>query len=430
MTAIAIYLVCAYALIRGIKNPFIWTLTYIWLDFFRPQDIAPKSFGETNIFLLFGALGIIGLAYKGRQRLFKLDAVSALLLFLAAWVTYTTGTAISPDSAFRKWDSSIKTILFYALATNLLSTKTDSVQILWASIAGACAHLIPVGIKTILSGGGYTSQLSQLSSNAFLAESSTVSVIAICFLPVLISSTYRPCISSGGSFRRIFPYTLILLFLSAAFGTHARAGIASLFTILIIYFLASTKKLSYVLTGGAVSFLLLFFLHDSEWFSRASTIGNLSADTSASGRFEVWKWTWEFVKNNPLGGGFNVYEINEIILREENSLVPYTRLGVAFHSIYFEVLGEHGFPGFFLYFGAILLSFLRLYTTTTQFFRIHGQNAVYSIEFSMLALTCSLLVGSAFVGIAFSPYLFCFIAVICGLTRTPIDHHLFINKVH
>jgi O-antigen ligase len=89
---------------------------------------------------------------------------------------------------------------------------------------------------------------------------------------------------------------------------------------------------------------------------RMSTIENHQSDQSASTRVAVWKWTWEFAKHNPFGGGFEAYRQNEVSYKtvntdyagknnaalETNDIVE---KGRAYHSAYFEMLGEQGYPG-------------------------------------------------------------------------------------
>src|SRR3546814_1192347 len=45
---------------------------------------------------------------------------------------------------------------------------------------------------------------------------------------------------------------------------------------------------------------------------RMSTIKTYQADESASTRLAVWKWTIDFAKKSPFGGGFEAYRQNQI----------------------------------------------------------------------------------------------------------------------
>jgi hypothetical protein len=76
------------------------------------------------------------------------------------------------------------------------------------------------------------------------------------------------------------------------------------------------------------------------------------------------------------------------------------------HSIYFEVLGSHGFPGLAL-FGAILLTFFGYIRRIKRIARGNPELAwatdfATSIRMSLIIYLC----GGAFVGIAFQPYFY------------------------
>ena len=89
------------------------------------------------------------------------------------------------------------------------------------------------------------------------------------------------------------------------------------------------------------------------------TITNYQADQSASTRLQVWDWTLDYVAENPIGGGFDVYLANSFTyetvetIREGNvertERTEVTESRRAFHSSYFEVLGEQGIIGFLLW---------------------------------------------------------------------------------
>src|SRR3546814_12545503 len=85
------------------------------------------------------------------------------------------------------------------------------------------------------------------------------------------------------------------------------------------------------------------------------TIRDHKSDQSASTRVAVWAWTWEYAKENPLGGGFNAYIQNHVRVErtaseydpdapQEAEPTVYEEHSRAYHSSYFEMLGEQGYP--------------------------------------------------------------------------------------
>src|SRR3546814_13097084 len=88
---------------------------------------------------------------------------------------------------------------------------------------------------------------------------------------------------------------------------------------------------------------------------RMETIESYKADQSASTRVAVWQWTWDYAKENPFGGGFDAYIQNHVrVVKAATAYDPdnppeaepsvYEEKSRAYHSSYFEMLGEQGYP--------------------------------------------------------------------------------------
>jgi probable O-glycosylation ligase (exosortase A-associated) len=81
------------------------------------------------------------------------------------------------------------------------------------------------------------------------------------------------------------------------------------------------------------------------WHERIESIGAYDQDTSALGRFNAWAMAFNLANDRPLiGGGFEIYN-----LRVFAEYAPDPTAVHSAHSIYFQVLGEHGYVGLLLY---------------------------------------------------------------------------------
>jgi probable O-glycosylation ligase (exosortase A-associated) len=81
-----------------------------------------------------------------------------------------------------------------------------------------------------------------------------------------------------------------------------------------------------------------------KWTERMDTINTYEEDGSVQGRFNAWWMAYNLAKDRPIGGGFEVIT-PELFAR----YAPHPEDLHAAHSIYFQVLGEHGFVGLGLY---------------------------------------------------------------------------------
>ena len=105
------------------------------------------------------------------------------------------------------------------------------------------------------------------------------------------------------------------------------------------------------------------------------------------------------------------YVINHIELPAHGADPGHTEFGRAFHSSYFEVLGEHGYPGivlFLLLAGSTLLMLRRLARKARPYPELQWVVALSDALQSGLAVFLS---SGAFVGLAFQPMFWYFISM-------------------
>jgi len=98
----------------------------------------------------------------------------------------------------------------------------------------------------------------------------------------------------------------------------------------MLWWKSRQKFLMTVLLVAGASAVYLFM--PQEWFDRMHSMRNYEEDWSAQGRFRAWQFAFDIAKSSIFGGGFETF-----------------RGGTDAHSIYFEVMGEHGFIGFGLF---------------------------------------------------------------------------------
>ena len=92
-------------------------------------------------------------------------------------------------------------------------------------------------------------------------------------------------------------------------------------------------------------------LAPTAWIDRMMTIETYNEDASAESRLDIWHRAWMLAKMRPIvGGGFHwSYDpsvINEILANTDDPKMTIPR---AAHSIWFEMLGDHGFVGLALF---------------------------------------------------------------------------------
>jgi probable O-glycosylation ligase (exosortase A-associated) len=116
------------------------------------------------------------------------------------------------------------------------------------------------------------------------------------------------------------------------------------------------------------------------------------------GRINAWKMAWNVAKDKPLtGSGFEGLQLPTAY---KYSPDPGGTAG-DIHSIYFEVLGEHGFVAFTLYMMLLLFCFLDLKKIKKETAEIPSAGWIGSYSDMLQVSLIAYMVGGAFLGRAY-----------------------------
>jgi probable O-glycosylation ligase (exosortase A-associated) len=136
----------------------------------------------------------------------------------------------------------------------------------------------------------------------------------------------------------------MLLTAIATLGTHSRGALLGLCIVMSFLILKSRRK---ALLAALAVFLipLTFVLMPQKWFDRMDTMRDFEQDGAAMGRVNAWWFAINLASDRPLlGGGFDCFTDQWFAIYAPNPGDVHDA-----HSIYFEVLGEQGFVGLFLF---------------------------------------------------------------------------------
>lgn len=419
MRELALLLTYTSFFVLGVFSPFVLVLGYVWVDNFVPQEVSYGLLRGLPVSQVV-AMGAIG-AYLllDRRSPPRPNVVMLLTLLMGAWITLTNFWAVSPDDAWVKWDWAFKNVLLSAFIPFFLRSRVQVEAFIQVYIGSALVHIMPIGIKFLLSGGGYGVNLGILSdSNSGLAESSTLAAVSIMFIPLLLWLR-KHSVLMPAKLRTPLYTGLIALCCSAAVGTYARTAMIGFLVVGAGMWVRSRRKIGFTLLLGVAALGISLIVSDA-WVSRISTIKDPTQESSANTRILVWKWTLDFVQDHPLGGGFSSYVVNRIVDMAPDGTVLSVQFGRAFHSIYFEVLGEHGWPGLALFLTIAVTSLLGLRSVIRRTRKVPDLQWSHDLAGAVQAATLTLLACGAFIGIAFQPmywYLFALSAMLSVYVR-------------
>lgn len=410
----------------GLRRPFLLVLAYIYIDIVSPQRLTYYLLNAVPISLIAVVSAVMAwvLVDDKRDSRFTVRQGAILMLLIYCGLTTFFG-ADFPTEALQKWDWVWKALAFAVFLPLTLRTRLRIEALLLFMILSLASIVIVGGIKTLFSGGGYGELNLMVTNNTGLYEGSIISAVAISAIPVILWLGSHGTIFPPDWRVRVFSYALVFACLLIPIGTSARTGLLCI-GLLGILMLRDVKRRFLYIGMVAVAGLIAVPLLPSSYTQRMDTIRTYQGDESASTRLAVWKWTLDYVGSNPFGGGFNAYlqnslsfELTSVEGSAHDSTIERrkaTDRGRAYHSSYFEMLGEQGWPGLILWLGINLAGLLRMEALRRRYRAVDdplhwGGTLAGALQHAQLIY----LLGGAFVGIAFNPFLFQLMAAQIGL---------------
>ncbi len=392
-------------LLLGTTAPFAFTLGYVWVDAFVPQDIGSAALGAVPVALVMGAAAIIFYMLADRRAPPRMRWTTIITVMMAAWCSVTILWAVAPHAAvMEKWSWAFKTVLFSAFIPYVIRSRVQIEAFILVFIFSSLIQILPIGVKQMVSGGYYGDGRGIVSGNSGLSESSTLAGVCLMLLPWALWVGRHALMVPMPRLRRAGGIGLAVMYLVTSVGTFARTGLVGMAVLGVLMFLESRRKLITIAALIPVVVGLAFYAPKS-WTARMDTIAHYQHNSSAMVRIEVWKWTLEFAVTHPLGGGFNSYYVNVIHLPSLDPGKPaMTEHGRAFHNSYIEVLGEQGFPGLAMFLTLVVGTWVSLKRTAR---RCRGNPDLLWCEDLAKSLSIGLAVlvpCSMFVGIGFQPF--------------------------
>lgn len=411
----------------GFKRPFLFVLTYVYIDIIAPQRMSYYLLNSIPISLIVFGLAFLGYLVADDKRDSRFSIRQTLMVLLLLYCFYTTHNLSDfPAEAAEKWGWVWKALVFAIFLPLTLRTKLRLEALALFMVLSVGTLIITGGIKTAAGGGGYGVLQLLIDDNSGLFEGSIISTVAITIIPLVLWLAKYGTVFVPDIRVKLFAYALIFACLLIPIGTQARTGLVCIAVLGILLLRFNRYRFIYAGLALAVGVMALPLLPQS-YTDRMATIGDHRADESASTRVAVWMWTWEYVQDRPLGGGFEAYRANRLTVEKVETTQTSARTSIeveeyvdesrAYHNSYFEMLGEQGFPGLILWLSIMVGGLFRMEMVRRRYTKNHKPGEEWVAPFALALQNGQIiyLAGSMFVGIAFQPFIYMFVAMQIGL---------------
>lgn len=345
MRDLVIVAIVIAAALMALKRPWIGVMLWTWLSIMNPHRYSWGFAYDAPLAAIAAGSTLLGFFFtKDKESPFK-GAPVTWFAILTVWITLCWLLGYDPEGDYEQWSKVMKIYFMTFIALALLSNKHHLMAFAWVTTFSLALLGAKGGVFTVLNGGNYR---VWGPSGSFIADNNHFALALIMTVPLL----HFLQLQLKKAWMRHVMSMIMLLCAASALGSHSRGALLAISAMGAVLWWRSRRKGLMSLALLAVGLGMLPMM-PQEWWDRMGTIQTYEEDASAMGRINGWLVAIEVAKHHVFGGGMSYqHPIIFSMWGVHNTDV------IAAHSIYFQILGNHGFIGLFLYIGLWLSTYL------------------------------------------------------------------------
>ncbi|MEO7493621.1 MAG: putative O-glycosylation ligase, exosortase A system-associated [Massilia sp.] len=318
------------------KRPYWGAVLWIWISVMNPHA---QGWGFARSFpfaALIAATTLVSLVITKEDKKLPMPPVIVLFILFFFWMSLTAITGLHPEINYDQWNKVLKIWFMTLVVLALLKKREHITAIIWSIVISIGYYGVKGGVFTIRSGA---TERVWGPAGTFIDGNNEVALAFVMVIPLMY---YLMTLTKQRYYRIAFMVSMVLCALSAL-GSYSRGAMLAVVAMGAFLWLKSKEKVTVGLSLILITPVLLAAM-PAKWFERMDTINEYKEDESAMGRVNAWKMAINLAQDRPLGGGFQIYDYLTF-----QKYAPVPEDVHAAHSIYFQVLGEHGFIGLAIY---------------------------------------------------------------------------------
>jgi probable O-glycosylation ligase (exosortase A-associated) len=323
--------------LMSLRRPWLGVMLWTWISLMNPHRLGWGFAYSAPLAAIAAGVTLIGLfATKERDSPFKGTPITIFLLF-TGWITLSWLMGVEVMDDYAQWNKVMK-IFFMLFVTLALLRNKPHIMVFAGVTVGSLAVLgVKGGVFTVLNGGNYR---VWGPPGSFIEDNNEFALALVMIIPLL---HFLQLQVEQRWIKHVLSCTMLLC-AASALGSHSRGGMLAIAAMGTIFWWRSRRKLAMAIM---IAFVLLVILPimPEEWWERMGTISTYDEDASAQGRLYAWRVAWNVATHRFFGGGMSYQSPLLFLLYGEGDAQTLR----AAHSIYFQILGNHGFIGLFLF---------------------------------------------------------------------------------
>lgn len=346
-------LLAALVFIAGLttRSTIVGIMAWMWVSLLSPQREVYGFLADAQLNVYIAVFTLMCWAASRERKIFPFNGVTAALVVFGLYTALSTAFALAPEHSTPLFVRTLKTMILALGVVTLANTPARIQATIWALVLSVGYY----GVR----GGGFTLLTAGRNKvfgpeNTMITDNNLLGLALVVLLPLFgyLRQTSRSPIVRWGLLVAIVMNVLAIL------GTYSRGALVALGLLAVLSAVRSRWGIPLLIAGAIAAAAIpaaLPAIMPTAWVERMHSIQSFDKDESFAGRIAAWRTSAEIARQRPFtGGGFASTELTQVVNQfpTENGLTT----GLAAHSIYFQILGDHGYVGFLLYFGMIGLA--------------------------------------------------------------------------
>jgi probable O-glycosylation ligase (exosortase A-associated) len=387
MRAALLILLVIVSAVFALVHPWIGVMAWTVISVMNPHRYA-WSAANLPVAATVAIATLIGIVFTRDRVRMVISPVTLALLAFMIWICVTLPFSFAVEPSFEMWKRVMKIDFMILVAVAVLHTRKHVMVLASVLVASIGIYGFKGGIFTIASGGVYR---VWGPPDSFIEGNNEIGLAIIMTIPLMRFLQLQ----ARSRWTKHGLTLLMILSAIAAVGTQSRGALLAIVAMAVMMWWRAPGKLALGALIGLAAWGLTAFM-PQQWDARMSTIIDYEHDSSAMGRLNAWQMAFNLAKDRLFGGGFEIYNAEVF-----STYAPVPNDVHAAHSIYFQILGEHGFVGL-----ALFLLLWMLAWRTAGWLRRNAPRQPESKWAADLGATChasmaAYAVGGAFLSLAY-----------------------------
>lgn len=343
---LALLAILTYVTPHAFRHVYIGVLLWTWIGIMNPHRLTYGFMHSAPVAMAIALVTFVGLLTTKDRIKSEWSLPMIVLAALVLWMCVTTAFAFFPSSSMAQLVKVLKIQVMVFIAAAVLYKRMHLRLFVWVIVLSLGFYGVKGGLYTIATGG---SGRVWGPPGGFIQGNNELALALIMTIPLMFflrATTPHLWVKRG---------LLLMMGLSAisAIGTQSRGAMLAISAMTMLLWWRGPNKGVNAIIFSFVAMIILAMM-PSAWYERMGTIQSYEQDGSAMGRINAWTAMYNLANDRITGGGFDVQNPFVFSLYAPDPNNPLTA-----HSIYFQMLGEHGYIGLGLFLLIWLLAWRR-----------------------------------------------------------------------